>query len=414
MSTYKLIIKNIIKTDINFFSLDYKEDTDIKWYIKFTFLIILDKNLDVKNKYKIFFELLNGFLIKDKNDEFIDYFCKIQKTYNILNKFIYNYKYKKSKIVVDTDMCLNKLTENGKNVICILDNKYRYLFNINDLINIIYTSLTNSYSFFSQPKSIKNPYNNLPFNKSTLYNIYFFIKFKTNYYSELLFKFFNCNFNLNNFKYLNEDLLRDCSITNYVYKTPHNTIEQEIKDIIIIFNLYCQKHMLKNRIRIHKDFPQKKLVEVMRPYLFLYCKSQYSFHPEIKTRFFSYFKSSMLRFNNFNPLFGSKQIKILYEVNKYFEKKQVGKKITFNDKFIKFFNVEKQNDLFLIDHLKYDENINFNTSNNFINYYENHDDDPDYDEEDEDDYNNDEEDYNNEEHDEEDYNNEEHDDNSLS
>ena len=372
MSTYQLIIKKIIKTDINFFSLDYKEDIDIKWYIKFIFLIILDKKLDIKNKYKIFFELLNSFLIKDKKDEFIDYFCKIQKTYNILNKFIYNYKYKKTKIVVTTDMCLNELIENGKNVICILDNNYKYLFNINDLINIIHTSLTNSYLFFSQPKSIKNPYNNLPFNKSTLYNIYFFIKFKTEYYPELLFKFFNCNFNLNNFKYYNEHLLRDYSIENYVYKSPDNIIEKEIRETIIIFNLYCEKHMLKNRIRIHKDFPKKKLVQVMRPYLLLYCKSQYSFHPEIKNRFYFYFKSSMIRFNNFNPLFGRKKVKILYEVNKIFEKKQVAKEITFNDKFIKFFNVEKLNDKFLIDHLKYDENINLYITSNNYNYYEGH------------------------------------------
>lgn len=375
MTTYKLIIKNIIKTDRNFFSLDYKEDENIKWYIKFIFLIILDKNLNIKNKYKIFFELLNSFLIKDKKDEFINYFCKIQKTYNILNRFIYNYKYKKTKIVVTTDICLNELSENGKNVICILDNNYKYLFNINDLIKIINTSLTNSYLFFSEPKSIKNPYNNLPFNKSTLYNIYFFIKFKTDYYPELLFKFFNCNFNLNNFKYFNEHLLRDYSIENYVYKSPYNTIEKEIRDTIVIFNSYCERNMLKNRIRIHKDFPQKKLVQVMRPYLFLYYKSQYSFHPEIKIRFNSHFKSSMLRFNNFNPLFGSKKIQILYKVNKFFEKEKVGKEITFNDNFIKFFNLDKLNDMFLMDHLKYDENTNYITSNNFIYHYQDSNDD---------------------------------------
>jgi hypothetical protein len=384
MSTYKLIIKNIIRTDINFFSLDYKEYSHhIKWYIKFIFLIILDKEIDIKNKYKIFFELLNNFLIKDKKDEFIDYFCKIQKTYNILNRLIYNYKYKKTKIVVNTDMCLNELTENEKNVICILDNNYKFLFNINDLINIINTSLTNSYLFISQPKSIKNPYNNLPFNKSTLYNIYFFIKFKTNYYPELFFKFFNCNFNLNIFKYFNENLLRDYSIENYVYKSPYNIIEQEIRESINIFNFYCEKYMLKNRIYIHKDFPQKKLVEVMRPYLFLYCKSQYSFHQEMNIRYNSYFNSSMIRFSNFNPFFGRKKVKILYKVNKYFKKKKIGKEITFNDKFIKFCNLDKLNDLFLIDHLKYDENINFYTSNNFNIYYE--EDEEEYNEDDNDD-----------------------------
>jgi hypothetical protein len=364
MTTYKLIIKNKIKTDINFFSLDYKEDPYIKWYIKVSFMVMLNQKLDIKNKYKTFFELLNGFLIKDHKDEFICYFSKIQKNYNILNRLIYNYKYKKAKIVVNSDMCLNELTENQKNVLCILDNNSKYLFNINDLIKIIDTSLTNSDLFFAQPKSIKNPYNNLSFNKSTLYNIYFFIIYKTNYYPELLFKFFKCHFNLTNFKYLNEHLLRDYSIENYVYKTPYNTIKDEIILMVNFFNSYCQQ--IKNKILINEDFPQKKIVEIMRPYLFLYCKSQYSFHPEEKRRYYCYFKESLIRFNKFNPQFGRKKIKLLYKVNSNFKKKISEKEIYFDDNCIKFLNVEKLNDNFLVDHLKYTDIIIF-TSNNFIN-----------------------------------------------
>ena len=197
METYKLIIKKIIKTDINFFAPDYKEDETIKYYIKMPFFLF-EKNLNIKNKYKNLSETLEGFLLTDekKREEFIDYFYKIQKTYNTLNRFVYNYKFKKTKIVVNTDMGLNELNENDKNVICIIDNNSKYLFHVNDLIKMINVSLTNSYLFFSEPKSVKNPYNNLPFNKSTLYNIYFHIRYKTDYYPELLFKFFECNFNI--------------------------------------------------------------------------------------------------------------------------------------------------------------------------------------------------------------------------
>lgn len=112
METYRLIIKNIIKTDINFFALDYKEDKLIKWYIKLSFML-LQKLTSTRDKYKLLYDILNGFLLKDKihQNEFMDYFCKIQKIYNTLNRVIYNYKYKKSKIVVNTDMCLNELRE---------------------------------------------------------------------------------------------------------------------------------------------------------------------------------------------------------------------------------------------------------------------------------------------------------------
>ena len=99
------------------------------------------------------------------------------------------------------------------------------------MIQIIDTSLTNAFMFFSEPMPIKNPYNNLPFNKSTLYNIYFFIKFNTRLYPELLIKFYNCSFNLTEFKHANEYLLREYSIRNFVYKSSQDDIVDEINDI---------------------------------------------------------------------------------------------------------------------------------------------------------------------------------------
>ena len=146
-----MIIKNTIKTDINFFALYYKEDKIVKWYIKLSFCVF-EKEVNIENKYKKLSETLDGFLLndKEKKEEFIDYFYKIQKTYNTISRFAYNYKYKKTKIVVNTDMGLNELIENDKNVISIIDNNSKYLFHVNDLINIINTSLTNSHLFFSQ------------------------------------------------------------------------------------------------------------------------------------------------------------------------------------------------------------------------------------------------------------------------
>ena len=373
METYKLIIKKIIKTDKNYFSLDYKEDETIKFYIKLTFCLF-EKDINVQNKYKKLSQALDGFLLNDKQkqEEFIVYFYKIQKTYNTLNRFVFNYKYKKTKIVVNTDMELNELSENDKNVISIIDNNSKYLFHVNDLIKIINTSLTNSYLFFSEPKSTKNPYNNLPFNKSTLYNIYFYIRYKTDYYPELLFKFFECNFNLTKFKFLNENLLREYSIENYVYNSPSNVIEKEIKQMILKFNLHCERARVKNRIIINEEFPANKLVTIMKPYLFLYCKSLYSFHPQIKKEYTDLFKLSMLRFNKFNPQFGRKKYKILYKTTKYFKKRICGKEIIFDDRCVNFYDNEKDNEMFLSDHLKYNEVENGYILNNslFLNNYD--------------------------------------------
>ena len=369
MTTYKLIIRNIIKPDNNCFSSTYKHD-GIKYYLKIIFNIFI-KNTEINTKNKFFFfkdSLIDNFLIKGNELEFIKYFYKIQKTYNILNRFIYNYKYKKSKIVVNTDMGLNELNEYDKNVICIFDGTSRYLFRINDLIKIIHNSLTNSHFFFSEPKSIKNPYNNLPFTKSILYNIYLFTRYKTDQYPELLFKFFHCDFNLSIFKFKNEYLLRDYSIQNYVYNSPSNVLEYEIRHMIKEFNNYCKKIRIKSIINIHVDFPKDKLIQIMKPYLLIFYKSQYSFHPQTKILFVKIFVKSLIKFNKFNPQFGRKYFKILYKTTKKFKQKIKGSTIQFNDNFIKFNNIEQQNHTFLLDHLECEETPYGFTSNDNVDF----------------------------------------------
>ena len=47
---------------------------------------------------------------------------------------------------------------------------------LEELLKIIYVSLTNTSSFFSEPITIKNPYNNIPFDKSILFHIYIFFE----------------------------------------------------------------------------------------------------------------------------------------------------------------------------------------------------------------------------------------------
>lgn len=364
MTTLSLIINRVLNLDNNIFFKNYKDD-NIDISFKLLFNAIIKIPITIKTKFIFFKETLEHFLIKDKKEEFIDYFCKVQKTYNTFNRFAYNYKYKKTQIVVNTDMGLNEINENDKNVICIFHNNSKYLFLINDLIKIINSSLTNSYMFFSEPKCIKNPYDNLPFNKSNLYNIYFFIKFKTSCRPELVFKFFQSNFKLNLFKFRNEPILRDYIIENFVYKSPSDTLLTEIKNMIKSFNRECLFSRKENRIVIDRDFPNDILIKIMRPYLLLYCISQYGYLEHIRNSSHIILKKKLLEFNNFNPQFGRKRYKILTRVTDDFKRKICGKILEFNDKHIEF--TKKYNDDFLIDHLTYDENYySAGTSNTFI------------------------------------------------
>lgn len=368
-TTYKQIIKKILHTNNNIFSFDYNKNENIDERCKLFFNIFLNQDINVKNKFKFFSETINSIFLKDKKELFIDYFCKVQKTYKALNKLIYIYKFKKSKIVVSTDMALNQIVINEKNIICIFEDEVKYLFNINDLINIINTSLTNNHLFFSEPLSIKNPYNNLPFSKSTLYNIYLFIKFKTHISPILFFNFFYCDFNLECFKNKHEYLLRQCAIENYVYKSPSNIIIKEINKMINLFNDNCRKCRLKYKIIIDEDFPTDKLIKIMRPYLLIDFNSKYSLLSYKKIELRNILKILLIRFNKFNPQFGRKKYKLIMGYKANFKKKIVDKIIEFDDRCISFNNIEKQNDIFLKDHLTYSETIHSFGNGLFFNEY---------------------------------------------
>jgi len=191
--------------------------------------ILMCRNYSVRNKHLYVNECLKNVFFNDKiKEDFLKLFNKIQRTYTSFVKFGYLYKYKRSKIVVDTDLCMNKLEETNKHVICLYQHNSRYLFTIQDLIKIIDTSLTNAQYLFSIPLKIKNPYNNVPFDKSTLYNIYFFVTFNTYKSPELLIKFFKTNFNIRVFNNKYEHLLRDYTILNYVEYSNEDVLYDEI------------------------------------------------------------------------------------------------------------------------------------------------------------------------------------------
>jgi hypothetical protein len=365
MTTFKLIAKKIINTDNNIFSANYDNSDKRNKIIKALFVSFISKEMEVTNKFIFYFETVQNTFFKNIIDEFIHYFCKIQKTYNGFNKLANLFKYKKANIVVNYDVGLNEIKEYDKNIISILQCNSKYLFSINDLINIINASLMNNYQFFPEPLCIKNPYNNIPFSKSTLYNIYLFILHKTYLRPDLFFKFFSCDFNLSIFVKKYEVLLREHYINNYVYKSPSNLLFDEITKMINFFNKYCKKSKLNNNIYIDTDFPKDKLIKVLQPYLLVYFTSIYSMIPNIKYESSIVFKKMMLKFNNFNPQFGRKKYKILFKHTANFKKKIIGKIIEFDDRHISFNKSSNKTEKFLKDHLIY------NAGYNVINYFTN-------------------------------------------
>ena len=127
MNTFFLIIKKYFKiTDNTFQNLDSLQKIIF-------FMFISKKEVSLEIKFKYFNDQINNiFLTEEQKNDFINIFCKIQKIYFALSRFAYIYKYKKAKIVVDFDLCLNPIDINNKNSICLFQEKNKYYFRIND------------------------------------------------------------------------------------------------------------------------------------------------------------------------------------------------------------------------------------------------------------------------------------------
>ena len=306
-------------------------------------------------KFKILETAYNNIFFKmDYFENILTLFCKIQKVYNGFSRFAHIYKFKRAKIKINSDVYLNIINKTDKNVITIYDsdNSCNYLFIITDLINIIKKSLINSPNFFSEPCECKNPYTNIPFNKSTLYNIYFFIKYKNYIIPDFVQNYFLVNFDLNKFAENNSFMIREYAIMDLI----DNSTNDEMYDM----TLSMLKRYNFRKHRICKDFPKNTLAKIMKPYVQYYYIANYSLCFERKHKYKYDLKQKLNRFFKFNPKFGRKYLKSQF----IFHSKLVNNWVNiYDDKHIEFY---ENNNSFITSHLK----------NNIFNYdYVEHDND---------------------------------------
>lgn len=252
----------------------------------------------IKRKFEHYKSTIHNFFINtDTKEMFIDAFRKAQRVYYLLNRLVRNYKWRKTSFAIQTDIYLNPINENARNIITILQNGKKYLFTIMDLKNIIETALINSPYFFSEPLPSKNPYNNLPFQKSDLYNIYFFIKKSDCIMSSLFHQYFLSNFHLKKFRQHNEVLIRNSYIESYIKNSDENVL---YKLSLRIF----KESKFHRIISIDKDFPKDKLVTIMRPYIRLYLYKEYSLDISYRYKCSRDLDLRLSKFVKFNSRFG--------------------------------------------------------------------------------------------------------------
>ena len=254
-------------------------------------------------KFKFFKEMMNNIFISDeKKGIYLATFSKIQHTYHVLTRLFFQYKKKCSKIQTTHDMYFNPITVNTPRVLSLYHNNTNYLFTCSDLTNIIHMSLVHNYLLFADPLVIKNPYNNLPFNKSILYTIYFFMKDNSRVMPDLYEGFFRCDFNLSMFAIEYEIVLREHAIKDFLEKSSEIVLYKEIKQMLL-------ENPNRKKIVLHKEFPKNVVVKTLKPLLRLFVYSKYSLNKTKRLTNRINWERQLYSFIAQNPMFGRKIIK---------------------------------------------------------------------------------------------------------
>jgi len=129
------------------------------------------------------------------------------------------------------------------------------------------------------------------------------------------------------FELQNEALLREMSIKRFVYKSPVNLLLPSITNML-------RSNSYTRYLKIDKDFPCERLVEIFRPYLYYDYIVNYDIQHTNKTNHFEIVLYRKLKeFYTFNPSFGKKMVK----TENSFVNLKKEKEFIFNDDHINFY-----------------------------------------------------------------------------
>lgn len=271
----------------------------------------------------IYFFFMNPFFNDKQKMLYTHELCQTKKILFTLSRFkkkLMDIYLIKTCNITDSLCCIQLNTIQDSNKFCLIENKTKYVFYINDLHTIMHKSLTLSDNLFNKPTLPNNPYTNTPISIANLYNFYFFCKHNNKPIPELFYRFYTSNFCITKFMYNNEYYLRDIVISSYY--TNIKTIEKYY-DIISILRKY-KKHIKK--IKIHPDFNKNTIVDIFESILTFDLFIEYSFNHNKKV----YYKNKLIKYlkhiNTNNPMIGQLQYQ-------NFSRFKVKKNIQFKDDY---------------------------------------------------------------------------------
>jgi len=257
----------------------------------------------METKFRAMLDIQNNLFIMPKVKELIsDLFYKAQRSYYALSRFARIYLVHKAKMPIEHDLYLNPIDKTYRKSIQLYDRSHKslYYFTSSDLVRIINTALTNSRNYFIEPLECKNPYTNTPFTKSMLYSIYFHIQKTYSIIPPLLQALFMDNFDYELFAIHNEQMIRNMCVDSFLKNSSTEVLYNEV------MNMFA---LVKHITNISDEFPKNILVDVMRPYLYLYCRYMYSNQgTEQRYIYYTILRRKIMEFDDYNPHFGRKII----------------------------------------------------------------------------------------------------------
>ena len=260
---------------------------------------------DKKSKVTLFHSIIwdHLFLNHAQKEQFLDFFCKMQRMYYGFSRFLRLYKYKKASITVSTDLFLNSLDPKHKRTWILYLYKSIYYFEISDVWQVLEKAWTTHSNYELDLYMPKNPYTNIPFTKTELYYYYFHRKHGGFSIPTLLEYMFLKEFDLTSFEITYESCILTHIIKKMVLTKTGFSNELYLNVIEMI-----EENPYTNLWNIHPDFPKERLVDIMRPYVYIYYLTLYGKLTENQFIYLSSFlHTNLYLFWKFNPKFGNKK-----------------------------------------------------------------------------------------------------------
>lgn len=239
-------------------------------------------------------------------DKCLEIFSKSQSYFKNFEKCARHYRYKKLPLSNDMDFLSLSKIENNAITCIIVDKNVKYSFKISDLVKIINNSLlTRIDYFYPDPKEIKNPYNNLLFDISTLYNIYFNIKNSKIIMPTLFHLYMIEGFNITNFANNHETLLRDMLIQKYVISLNNIKLITQMKRMFNDGKIIGVRNKKRFKL-IHRNVSNFELLNIFKPFVKTYLYVVYTLNCNKKIILKNELYKKITGFFLENPKFGRK------------------------------------------------------------------------------------------------------------